>query len=335
MGRHSSTYDRSRAIDRRDVNEIAAAVARAVDLAEGAWGVADVVRAIARHEPVAVREVARHVELPVPVVAAVCNELRRHGIVDTKRPVRLTADGREAMAAEAWLDGAQCPTCHGGGIVVPERLAGTESELARLAQDVPGARMELDQAHCTVDTKLRRALFLARIGVLGKPTVFIGDDDLTSLAAALVAREAGLPAATMTVVDVDADLLDYIGRRAAGLGADIEVVHHDAAKPLPDALLGGFDVALTDPPYTVAGAELFVSRAVSALVPRPGAHLLLSFGGRRPVETVAVQTMLADTRLAVRGMYPNFNEYLGAGTLAGTSHLYHLRTAEPARPTPM
>ncbi|MGH8877401.1 MAG: bis-aminopropyl spermidine synthase family protein, partial [Stackebrandtia sp.] len=274
MGRHSSIHDRSRAIDRRDVTETAATVAAAVDLAEGAWGVVDVVRAVARHEPIAVREVSRHVELPVPIVAAICNELRKHGIVDSKRPVRLTEAAREAMAAEAWLDSGRCPTCDGRGLVVPAELSRAGEALERLAERMPGARMELDQAHCTVDTKLRRVMFLSQAGVLGKRTVFLGDDDLTSLAVALVAQLADRPAAPMTVVDVDAGLLDFIAEEAAALGADIEVVHHDAAKPLPAALRESFEVALTDPPYTVAGAELFVSRAVSALQPRPGAHLL-------------------------------------------------------------
>jgi len=36
--------------------------------------------------------------------------------------------------------------------------------------------------------------------------------------------------------------------------------------------------------------------------------------------------------LTVRAMTPNFNEYVGAGILAGTSHLYHLRTTGAAAP---
>lgn len=319
-------------IDVRDVNEIAAQVARAVDLAEGAWGVTDVLRAIARHEPVAVRDLSRHVELPVPIVAAIGNELRQRGIVDTQRPVRLTEAGRSAMATEAWLDFGDCPACGGRGIAVPGELADTAARLERIAEAMPGARMELDQAHCTVDTKLRRVMYLSKAGALAKPMIFIGDDDLTSLAVALVARRAELPTGPMTVVDVDADLLGYIAAQARELGADIETVHHDAVKPLPEALRERFAVALTDPPYTIAGAELFLSRAVSALQPRPGQHLLFSFGGRRPAETVAVQAAIAGMGLAVRRLVPNFNEYLGAGILGGTSHLYHLRTVDGAAP---
>ncbi|ADD41166.1 bis-aminopropyl spermidine synthase family protein [Stackebrandtia nassauensis] len=329
----ASTPDRSRVIDRRDVNEIATQVARAVDLAEGAWGVVDVLRAIARHEPVAVRELSRHVELPVPIVAAIGNELRKRGIVDTQRPVRLTEVGRMVMGTETWLDSGDCPTCAGRGITVPAELDELADELSGVAERMPGARMELDQAHCTVDTKLRRVMLLSKLGVLAKPMIFIGDDDLTSLAVAMVAKSVGLPIGPMTVVDVDEALLDYIAAQARELGTDLTAVHHDATRPLPEALREGFAVALTDPPYTLAGAELFLSRAVSALEPRPGQHLLFSFGGRRPAETVAVQALIAGMGLAVRSLVPNFNEYLGAGILGGTSHLYHLRTVDGAAPS--
>src|SRR5215470_5223657 len=84
-----------------DVDVVAAEVASAVGLAEGPAGVRDVLRVIAHHEPVAAREVGRLAELPVPIVAAVCNELRKRGVVDRARPVRLTPAGRAGLALPA------------------------------------------------------------------------------------------------------------------------------------------------------------------------------------------------------------------------------------------
>jgi N4-bis(aminopropyl)spermidine synthase len=71
-----------------DMDSVIADVAQAVGLAEGRSGVSDVLRAIARREPVAVREVCRLAELPVPIVAAVCNHLRQRGVVDRTTPDR-------------------------------------------------------------------------------------------------------------------------------------------------------------------------------------------------------------------------------------------------------
>jgi N4-bis(aminopropyl)spermidine synthase len=320
-----------------DIDEAVVAVAAAVGLAEGESGIRDILAAILTAEPAAVREVARLAELPVPIVAASCNELRKHGIVDTRRPVRLTVRGRAEVAAANGAAGLRvtCPECGGRGEVVPPELAGLAVTLHGIAEGTPGAKAELDQTHCTVDSKLGRVLRLHRAGALaGQRVMVLGDDDLVSVALAHFAAATGSAGAIrrLTVVDTDADILAWIDRNAAGTGTVVETVLHDLRRPLPAEFAGGFDVVQTDPPYTVAGARLFLSRAVSALVPQPGRHVFFSFGARRPDETLAVQRAMAEMGLVIKSLTPGFNEYLGAGVLAGTSNLYHLRTAAGARP---
>ena len=320
-----------------DVDEVVTDVATAVGLAEGESGIRDILSALLAAEPAAVREVARLAELPVPIVAAACNELRKRGVVDTQRPVRFTAAGRSAVASatgEASLK-ATCPECGGRGVVIPPELGGLAATLQEAADGAPGAKAELDQTHCTVATKLGRVLRLqAAHALAGQRILLLGDDDLIGVAIARFAAWSGIPAAIrrLTVVDADADVLDWIGQQVAGTGVGVELVRHDLREPLPSSLAGTFDVAMTDPPYTVAGAELFLSRAVSGLAAQPGRHLFFSFGARRPDETLAVQRAMAEMGLVVRSLVPGFNEYLGAGVLAGTSNLYHLRTATGASP---
>src|ERR1700733_9342527 len=311
-----------------DMDSVIADVASAVGLAEGPSGVGDVLRAIARSEPVAVREVSRMAELPVPIVAAVCNELRRRGVVDRARPVRLTTAGRELLAAYHADLNVACPECAGSGFVIPAALAGLAALLDRAAAGAPSAKPELDQTHCTVATKIRRGLAMPEGGAL------LGDDDLMSVAISAFAAAVGATAAIerLTVIDSDPDVLAWAADQISGTGIDAELVEHDLRHPLPGGLVGGFDVACTDPPYTVAGAELFLSRAVSALAPEPGKHVFFSFGARRPDETLQVQQLIGSMGLAVRALWPNFNEYLGAGILAGTSHLYYLRSTAAAAP---
>jgi len=247
------------------------------------------------------------------------------------------------------------------------------AELSEAAEAAPEAKPELDQTHCTVDTKIARVLALHESGALaGTRILLLGDDDLVSVA---IARFTGLhgtagrgSAATregavalqnagdddavalhaagglagaaglagrvrqLTVVDTDQDVLDCIAAQTADSGLDLRLVRHDLRQPLPADLVGGFDVACTDPPYTVAGAELFLSRAVAALAPGGGQHVFFSFGARRPDDMLRTQQLIAGLGLVLRGLTPNFNEYVGAGVLAGTSHLYHLRTAAGAGP---
>jgi predicted methyltransferase len=319
-----------------DMDSVIAEVALAVGLAEGRAGVSDVLRAIARSEPVAVRDVSRMAELPVPIVAAVCNELRQRGVVDRSRPVRLTPAGRDLLAERHAGLSAACPDCGGTGLAVPGALAGLAARLDRAAAGAPAAKPELDQTHCTVGTKIRRVLRMHEAGALtGRRILVLGDDDLISVAIAAVAgTDGGLGAGVerLTVIDSDPDVLAWVREQISGTGVDAELVEHDLRRPLPAGLAGGFDVACTDPPYTVAGAELFLSRAVAALAPGPGRHVFFSFGARRPDETLRAQQLIGSMGLTVRGLWPGFNEYLGAGVLAGTSHLYHLRSTADARP---
>jgi predicted methyltransferase len=223
-------------------------------------------------------------------------------------------------------------------VASPARTAALTVALTAAAQAAPEAKPELDQTHCTVGTKIARVLAMHEAGALaGTRILLLGDDDLVSVA---IARFTGLHEAAslagrvrqLTVVDTDQDVLDCIAAQTAGSGLDIRLVRHDLRQPLPADLMGGFDVACTDPPYTVAGAELFLSRAVAALAPGGGQHVFFSFGARRPGDMLRTQQLIAGLGLVLRGLTPNFNEYVGAGVLAGTSHLYHLRTAAGAGP---
>jgi predicted methyltransferase len=319
-----------------DVDVVAAEVASAVGLAEGPAGVRDVLRVISRAEPVATREVSRLAELPVPIIAAVCNELRKRGLVDRARPVRLTPEARAVLAVPSaghlW---GECPGCSGSGVVVPDTLTPLAAELERLAAGGPAAKLELDQTHCTTDSKLRRVLRMHEVGALaGQRVILLGDDDLICLAIAAFAAFPGTAARPrrLAVVDCDPDLLRYLDEQFADRELTVELIDHDLRDPLPAGLAGEFDVACTDPPYTPAGAELFLSRAVSALAAGTGRHVFFSFGARRPEETLRAQRLIADLGLTVRSLVPGFNTYVGAGILAGTSHLYHLRTTAQSQP---
>jgi predicted methyltransferase len=228
-----------------NLDDVVTQVAAAVGLAEGESGIRDILAAVLTAEPAAVRDIARLAELPVPIVAAASNELRARGVLATQRPVQLTPGGRDAVAATAGLELEPAAVA---------RLAEPGGPLAAAADGAPGAKTELDQTHCTVPTKLARVLRLHEARALaGQRILLLGDDDLISVALAQVLAAAGQPAAVrrLAVVDTDADVLAWISAQTSGTGVKIETVRHDLRDPLPIDLAGGFDVVLTDPPYTV------------------------------------------------------------------------------------
>lgn len=317
--------------ERRIVGEVAAAVG----LAEGERGVRAVLATLARLEPVSTRRISRAVELPVPIVAAVCGELRKRSVVAEERPARLTPAGRELFAAGSLrLGRAACPGCTGRGIVVTDELSPLVRELSKAVRSGPPARLELDQCHCTVDTKLRRLLAIHEAGALvGRRILLLGDDDLTALALGLLVRRHGSRStiASLAIVDVDPALISFLRHELADAPFPVVCVEHDLRRPLPRKLLGAFDTVVTDPPYTTAAARLFLSRAADALDGCRG-DVFLSFGSRRPDAAAQLQRAITEVGFAIQRLSRDFNEYVGAGVLGGTSHLYHLVATDELAP---
>jgi hypothetical protein len=309
--------------ERRIVREVAGAVG----LAEGERGVRAVLAALVRLEPVSTRRLSRATELPVPIVAAVCGELRKRAVVAEERPGQLTPAGRELFAGGRLRLGAGARGVWGGRDgTVPAALFPLVRELSSAVRGGPPARLELDQCHCRVDTKLRRLLAVHEAGALvGRRILLLGDDDLTALALRLLVERHGTEStiAGLAVVDVDPALVAFLGRELAGAPFPVTCVEHDLRRPLPPGLVAAFDTILTDPPYTTAGARLFLARAAEALQGARG-DVFLSFGSRRPGAAAQLQREIVDRGFVIQRLSRDFNEYVGAGVLGGTSHLYHL-----------
>ncbi len=307
-----------------EAQRIVSEVAAAVGLREGEPGVRAVLAALARLEPVATRRLSRAVELPVPIVASVCGELRKRGVVAEARPTQLTEAGRGRFGAGR-LDLAA---------LQPHDLRAAGREVARIARAAPEPFVELDQCHCTVETKLRRVVALHEADALvGRHILLLGDDDLVSVALATLVRRHGTDAtiASLTVLDLDDRILGFLRAQLAGAPFPVTCLRHDLRAPLGPGLRGRFDTVVTDPPYTVAAARLFLSRAAEALR-GAGGDVLFSFGSRRPGASFDVQRAIAELGFVIRRLERDFNEYIGAGVLGGTSHLYHLTATAALQP---
>ncbi|RNL86509.1 bis-aminopropyl spermidine synthase family protein [Halostreptopolyspora alba] len=203
------------------------------------------------------------------------------------------------------------------------------AELRRLVAEAPRSRRDLDHVSATAETALRRGVLLAsRFSLTGARLLCVGDHDLTSLAATLVS-----PQVRATVVDLDERVLDYVDKAATRLGLPVHCHFTDLRLGLPAAVRAQCDVALTDPPYTPEGVELFVRRALQGLSdPRRG-RVLLAYGASEatPGLVARTQSRLARMGLVFEAIWPEFNRYLGAEAIGAASDLYVLR---PTNRTP-
>jgi hypothetical protein len=304
------------------------AVARATRLREGPAGVAAVLRAVYRAGALRLADAAREARLPLPVTTAIRRELEKAGMLERKHGLALTPSGRAFVESALGLGvthDASCPACGGRGIVITGALRGAVERLTGLIADAPPVDVTLDQCPCEPETAILRALLMLETGALeGRRVLILGDDDSLSLAIGLVGRALGRGDLTrgVSVIESDPRRVAFLRDAAARESIAIDVVAHDLRAPLPGALVGAFDTTATDPPYTLAGATLFLGRAAAALTGDGACYF--SFTRWPAAQLAGLQRVMLDLGFAVRAGHPGFNRYLGASVLGNVGDLFEL-----------
>lgn len=299
-------------------------------LAEGPEGVRRILRAVFMEGAIPIRNLAQMVGLPVPVVAAVRGELEKRRILTRKGGVALTEDGQVVLRE---LLGFSCKErfTRADYPPTPASLDGVREQLAQLCEKRPKVDVKLDQSHATVETILKRAVYMYQNdAVEGRDILILGDDDLTSLALGLFAKHLDIDIRRIVVLEFDRRLVQSLTDIAEAEDLPLTVIAHDLRQEIPSDLVGQFDVFLTDPPYTLPGLELFVSRGALALLPQVSKQAYVCFGRRTPAETAAAIGSLVKMGFAPIEIFPNFNAYEGAQILGWVSQMIRLvATGEP------
>jgi predicted methyltransferase len=295
-------------------------------LKEGEEAVRRVLGEIHRQGKVGTKDLARATRLPTPVTAAIRRELEKAGLVARKGGAILTETGKEFVEGVLGMVADRKKTERSKRIA-PEQEPILE-KLRDYASRRPSADLKLDQAHATPETALQRALYMLDGGSLaGRTVLFLGDDDLTSVAAGLLRVAKGI-----TVLDIDGRLLNVITGISEEEGLGIKCVLHDLREPLPEELRGAFDTFLTDPPYTLPGLELFLSRGIQALRWRKTSTVYLAYPDKPPLEMLEAHRAINWMGLYVDELIPRFNMYIGAEILGNTTSMFRLVVTGEARP---
>lgn len=193
--------------------------------------------------------------------------------------------------------------------------------LEQIERERGPSKRNLDQFRVTPATSVARAkLADEKFDIVGRRIVFLGDNDLTSVAVAILGGSSRI-----TVLDIDSDVLEAVTKAAKVCDLDIECLSYDARESLKSNLRGNFDILFTDPPYTQNGVGLFLSRAAGLLNEAPGtSYFSYGFSLRARERGLAIQRLIAEQGWLVYGMWPGFNQYYAAGSIGTRSDLYRL-----------
>lgn len=197
-------------------------------------------------------------------------------------------------------------------------------ELLRRHNDKrPIPERKYDQFTATVETTVRRASLLDwNEDIAGNRLLFLGDDDFTSIAVSSLGKASGV-----TVLDIDNRILDNIEKVAKEENLEIDLDKYDARKTLPEKYRNKFDVVFTDPPYTIEGIRLFLSRAIQALdLQNQSARIYLCYGNsdRAKERFLPIYELLTSSGFMIRWIFDKFNRYQGAQSIGNTSSLFVL-----------
>lgn len=164
---------------------------------------------------------------------------------------------------------------------------------------------------------MRRAILCLRNHALvGKKILCVGDDDLVSVSLALLLKRLfpgkEVASGRIEVVDIDERFLQFITGVAKQHALPIRCHRADLRQPLPKKLQRQYDCFFTDPPYTLQGMSLFLSRGISGLQKRKGLPIFLSFDHKSPDFALRMQQQFVQAGVSVREVISHFNEYEGA-----------------------
>lgn len=313
-------------------DSLLALIARKTQIYEGKEGVRIILRTIYRYSPIGTKDVSKYTQIPIPVVSAVRRELESIGLLIRKNGMLLSEDGLRYVRSVLKFGNNLHLTKHeilAPDFIIPKTMDLLVAKMQKYVQGAPKFDASVDQVPCTAETAIRRALLMYVQGAIeGKHIALIGDDDLVSIAICLVAEFLGdmQMIQQITVLDLDTRFISYIESIVSELNLPIKCIKHDMRKALPKGLLHKFDVIETDPPYSKAGAILFLSRGVELLRKETEKSLFFSFAHWPSDKKMELEKVFSKLGLSVENQYRGFNEYQGASVLGSTGTLFELRT---------
>ncbi|KLU14406.1 MULTISPECIES: adenosylmethionine decarboxylase [Xenorhabdus] len=279
------------------------------------------------------RNLSLNSRLPIPIISAFKKELIKYNYAENKGTFKLTHIGMKYVQEELGYKSVDINKYN--LLLSEEKREEFEKELSVLLEPIYNSRPQvnvlLDQAHATLETSIRRVMLLLNNPRVFKQNIlFLGDDDLTSLALMMAFKNLDYDGSkNIFVKDIDQDLLTFIRDVAEKNDFVINTEYLDLK--LSNVYTKNFDIVLTDPPYTLSGLKLFLSRAIS-FTKNDNSEILLSFGQKKPMENQEVQRLFNNQNLLIRNIYPQFNKYHGGSIIGNVSDLYVLSVTPQTYP---
>ncbi|MGB9694788.1 MAG: bis-aminopropyl spermidine synthase family protein [Caldisericaceae bacterium] len=243
----------------------------------------------------------------------VLKSLRDRGLIKFREDQILISKKGEKFLAERKIQpfiDSKCPVCHGKGLITNSSFIDVLEKFTSIFAKRPSETTEFDQGVVPPENSIRRAEYVYERGDLqGKRILFLGDDDLTSVAMSLT----GMPE-EIVVIEVDERIVAFINEVADKEKLNLKAILYNAVNPLPQDLVGKFDTFLNDPVETVEGMRVFLSRCAMSLKGKGSAgYFGISHYESSLAKWFKVEKDLLAMNFVITDVLRDFNEYLLIG----------------------
>lgn len=193
------------------------------------------------------------------------NKLKDLNYIDFNNElILLTGQGREYCIRKK-IDpfrNFRCEKCRGRTVDFTQLPKEGIEKYLEIYKNHPTNISKYDQGCVTPEISLERVCyFLNRGDIQNSSIIFIGDDDLTSIALALFCKFDRI-----VVLDIDNRIVEYINEVAKVENIkNFEAFVYDVRDPLPKEFLRSFDMFFTDPVETITGFSVFINRGIFSL----------------------------------------------------------------------
>jgi predicted methyltransferase len=312
-----------------------------VNIDEGPQAIENLLLEIFFNEGISSKELARKTLLPVPLVAAIKREFIKAGLVVQDRGIRLSGEGINYIENQLGYKGLNKVLYNklvNDEWDLDEDFKEEKIKLNKLFDERPQVDVTVDQSKCTVETSIKRAILCLKYhSLIGKEILCVGDDDLVSISIGFLIKklfsDVSISNTNICIFDVDKRFLNYIEEIAQTENLPILCVNMDMRLPLDDKYKKKFDCFFTDPPYTLQGMSLFLSRGISSLKNRMGLPIFLSFAHKSPDFTMEMQKEFINMGLVAAEIVPRFNKYEGAEIIGNSGQMIVLKTTGKTNPS--
>ncbi len=258
-------------------------------------------------------EVINHQDGDIKSTIEALNNFKNKGYIEAKDDKICLSDAGKEFAAKNSIRKEEnfiCKNCEGTGIELSNIFDEAMRKFEKIFEGRPSETAEFDQGVVPPEVSFRRAAFVYMRGDLeNKRLLFLGDDDLTSIAMMLT----GLPK-EIKVIEVDERIVNYINKVAKEYNLNVNAELYNAVNPLPENLKGKFDVFLTDPVETVAGMRLFFSRCIDGLKGEGASgYFGVSHYESSLKKWFGIEKDLLAMNLVITDVLRDFNKYLLTG----------------------